>query len=1537
MKKKNNKWLSAALAACMVLGSVPAYSWPAAVMAAEAKAQTVSDGEIDSSAAGQQTLRYATGTEITSATEKSEHLSDFFNGTKAMKWSVDFKTSVNADGASGLESLLGLATNSEYYVLYIKKGIVAFEAGRNKVIAKTTKTYNDGNWHTAELELDENGKATLRIYSIDSDGKKTLSDTIEGGTTAASNFIASWGTPSNFTIGGMVGYNSPNGWVLKGGTIKNVVLTKTVAVTQTPVFEISNPGTETVATKIAALTTGAVNVSYRLKKDSSEKTDLLTLADGAKLYLDPAAKKVGIQKTDHTAVEYEVSNTALGTEKWHTLTLMTDGINAEILVDSVSAGNKSFTDKLDVSGMTFGSGVYCSTASVYDKELGKDQISDLHSRTASDTYKDASAKLEGYHKTENRELFNSGYDGSVAYRIPAIVTSKKTGTVVASIDKRWDHSGDVGRIDSVIRRSEDGGKTWSNVIPVIDLPDADAYTVDPALVVDNKEDSPYYGRIYMLVDMYPYNIGLWGSKPGDGYKEIDGTKYRCLYDSSNNEYTVRENGYVYNSNNEKTEYQVETQAQAPYTELGSLYKNGKKIGSIYKNSELKIYETTYLWMSYSDDDGRTWSQPKDITPMVKDDWMRFSGTGPGQGVQLQNGRIVFSAYCSNSKVGSIGASALSSFHVYSDDGGETWHRGASPNDRSDTNNASNSDRQLNENSIVQLNNGHMIQFMKNATNNVAMAISTDNGANWGEVTYAEGITEPYCNLSALHYPEKIVDPRDGKAKEAIIFANPRGTHNYTTNGREGGTVRIAFVNDDDTLDWAYSKLIEENKFLYCSLTVLKNGDIGMIYEHEGYAEIGAAFTSFSPQYIMDGNAYENTPAPTAITTALTDAQGKETTELKVGTTVTADVTFSQNVFASGNVTLNVRVGDEVKEAKLVGNTEANKLRFAYKVEEGDSGKVVVTGEVNVKEGGVAETIYNVSLTDKPIVTKDVAVGNIDGLFATLPTAGMTASAGSVYAGTNEGPASNVLDGDVSTIWHSNYAGGADNTSNGGRSKHWITIALGGERMITALEYTPRTGVQNGTITEYQIEISTDGTNFTPIATGTWAKNAAVKTAEFGGAVKTSYVRLRALDTQDEWATAAEIRLVGTADLSAATDKTVLLQELLTKGGYAENEEFTELAAAVKKAQDAAADPTATAEKIAEAKNNLTQKAAEAGTVAKTNLSGLIAQAADKVKEDYTISSWAAYQEALDAAKNLSNHASNDEIIKAYSNLTAAQKKLVRTGKPAVDPEVTAKKAELKTVIDELEGLKASDYTEASWKAYKEAVDAAKEVYEKNDAALKEINDALSAVKQAKEALKASSETPDTKPSESETPDTKETETPDTKPTESETPTTRPTPDTKQTETPDTRPSEKPEETLKQGGVYEVSGLKYKITNLRKKTVTLVGSIDKKTRKTAAVKNTVKISGISFKVTAIGANALKNHKKLTKVVIGNNVTDIGKQAFAGCSKLKSIQIKAKALKSVGSKAFKGIDKKAVIKVPKAKKKAYTKKLAGKGQAKTVKIK
>lgn len=126
------------------------------------------------------------------------------------------------------------------------------------------------------------------------------------------------------------------------------------------------------------------------------------------------------------------------------------------------------------------------------------------------------------------------------------------------------------------------------------------------------------------------------------------------------------------------------------------------------------------------------------------------------------------------------------------------------------------------------------------------------------------------------------------------------------------------------------------------------------------------------------------------------------------------------------------------------------------------------------------------------------------------------------------------------------------------------------------------------------------------------------------------------------------------------------------------------------------------------------------------------------------------------------------------------------------------------------------------------------------------------------------------------------------------------------------------------------------------TVAYKGTKNKKAKK-IMIPSTVTIDGTTYKVTSIASGAFKNNKKLTKVKVGSNVQSIGKKAFYGCKKLKTIVIKSKKLtaKSVGAKAFTKAGssnyKKCTVKVPRNKKSAYTKVLKKKGLNAWVKIK
>ncbi len=165
----------------------------------------------------------------------------------------------------------------------------------------------------------------------------------------------------------------------------------------------------------------------------------------------------------------------------------------------------------------------------------------------------------------------------------------------------------------------------------------------------------------------------------------------------------------------------------------------------------------------------------------------------------------------------------------------------------------------------------------------------------------------------------------------------------------------------------------------------------------------------------------------------------------------------------------------------------------------------------------------------------------------------------------------------------------------------------------------------------------------------------------------------------------------------------------------------------------------------------------------------------------------------------------------------------------------------------------------------------------------------------------------------------------------------PTPDVPGTTPPSVTPAPADKNTVKKGNTYTVSGKKFKVTSVtsKKKTVTLTKVTDK-SLKNLKIGATVKIKNQTFKITEIAPKAFANCKKLKTVIIGKNVISLGAQCFAGCSSLKKVTFKTKILNAIGKNAFKGINKKAVIKVPKAQLKKYKKLLKKKVQPSTVRI-
>ena len=155
-----------------------------------------------------------------------------------------------------------------------------------------------------------------------------------------------------------------------------------------------------------------------------------------------------------------------------------------------------------------------------------------------------------------------------------------------------------------------------------------------------------------------------------------------------------------------------------------------------------------------------------------------------------------------------------------------------------------------------------------------------------------------------------------------------------------------------------------------------------------------------------------------------------------------------------------------------------------------------------------------------------------------PAADMTVTAGSEQtSGTaTEGPKKFAVDGNTSTYWHSNWTPTTVNDL-------WIAFELQKPTKLDALRYLTRpAGSKNGSVTEYKVQVSDDGTNWTDAGSGTWTTDYGWKLAEFNQPVTTKHVRLKAVHTyadsgNDKFMSASEIRLrkaVDTTDISGAT-------------------------------------------------------------------------------------------------------------------------------------------------------------------------------------------------------------------------------------------------------------------------------------------------------------------------------------------------------------------------------------------------------------------
>ena len=129
-------------------------------------------------------------------------------------------------------------------------------------------------------------------------------------------------------------------------------------------------------------------------------------------------------------------------------------------------------------------------------------------------------------------------------------------------------------------------------------------------------------------------------------------------------------------------------------------------------------------------------------------------------------------------------------------------------------------------------------------------------------------------------------------------------------------------------------------------------------------------------------------------------------------------------------------------------------------------------------------------------------------------------------------------------------------------------------------------------------------------------------------------------------------------------------------------------------------------------------------------------------------------------------------------------------------------------------------------------------------------------------------------------------------------------------------------------------VKVEVSDVKKKEVKYKEPANKKA-KTVSIPATVKINGVTYKVTKIADNAFKNNKTITKVTVGSNIKTIGKNAFSGATKLKTVSI-GKNVTDIGANAFKGCSSLTSVTLPSKATKIGANAFNGCKKLKTIKI-
>ena len=231
----------------------------------------------------------------------------------------------------------------------------------------------------------------------------------------------------------------------------------------------------------------------------------------------------------------------------------------------------------------------------------------------------------------------------------------------------------------------------------------------------------------------------------------------------------------------------------------------------------KSKDTRRIFALQSDDDGASWSAPREITAAVKLSNWTWYATGPGSGIQIENGphrgRLVIP--CDHIEADT---KRYFSHVIFSNDHGATWQLGgSSPRDR------------VNECEVVELAGGRLLLNMRNYDRAQArrqVATSDDGGGTWKDQRFDDALVEPICQAAV----ERL------RGSGAILFSNPA-----SADGRKRMTVRTSL---DGGTTWPRARVLHEGPSAYSDLAALPDGSAACCL-YEAGAENAAEWIVFA--------------------------------------------------------------------------------------------------------------------------------------------------------------------------------------------------------------------------------------------------------------------------------------------------------------------------------------------------------------------------------------------------------------------------------------------------------------------------------------------------------------------------------------------------------------------------------------------------------------------------------------------------------------------------------------------------------------------